>query len=83
MLKKNESRALRGLILFFLSFFLLLSGCGPFSGAIAETPTASSIAEDSAGPAADIPAYSGEPYAIINDNIPLFSDSDLVSVPEP
>ena len=45
------------------------------SGAIAETPTASSIAEDSAGPAADIPAYSGEPYAIINDNIPLFSDS--------
>ena len=78
MLKKNESRALCGLILFFLSFFLLFSGCGPFSGAIAETPTASSIAEDSAGPAADIPAYSEEPYAIINDNIPLFSDSDLV-----
>ena len=25
----------------------------------------------------DIPAYSGEPYAAINNNVPFFSDSDL------
>ena len=28
---------------------------------------------------ADVPAYSGQPYAIINDNQPLFDQSDLVT----
>ena len=26
---------------------------------------------------ADVPAYSGSPYAVVNNNIPLFEESDL------
>ena len=28
---------------------------------------------------ADIPTYSGEPYVAINDNVPLFTDSELTT----
>ena len=29
---------------------------------------------------ASVPAYSGQPYAIVNDNKPYFTDADLTAV---
>ena len=34
----------------------------------------------SAGTLASVPAYSGQPYAIVNDNKPYFTDADLTAV---
>ena len=45
-----------------------------------EAPTATPTAKPTATiTLADIPAYSGEPYVAINDNVPLFTDSELTT----
>ena len=42
-----------------------------------ETETTVPETEQAAGTETDIPAYAGEPYAVLNDNIPLFSEEQL------
>lgn len=45
-----------------------------------EAPTATPTAEPTTAiTLADIPAYSGDPYVAINDNVPLFTDSELTT----
>lgn len=45
-----------------------------------EAPTATPTVEPTATiTLADIPAYSGAPYVVINDNVPLFTDSELTT----
>ena len=52
---------------------LLLSGCG---GAETQNP-ARANAVSAAASLADIPAFSGQPYVVLHDNKPDFSESDF------
>ncbi len=64
-----------------LILLILWSACACTGG---RTPSGS-FRRDRSGKAApaesirDIPDYAGEPYAVLNDNIPEFTDADLVS----
>lgn len=55
----------------FTLFCLLFSGCGTLSPA--PDATASSVSLE------DIPAFSGEPYVVLNNNQPDFSEEDLTT----
>lgn len=55
----------------FTLFCLLFSGCGTLSPA--SNATASSVSLE------DIPAFSGEPYVVLNNNQPDFSEEDLTT----
>ena len=76
----------------FLTFILLVSGCsGPApggsareDGSLAARPAQIGAGYDQdSGPAGEtadlssVPAYSGEPYAVLNDNVPDFSEDDM------
>lgn len=60
-----------------LCISVAVGGCAPTS---ADQPGASTTVQETAAIDLDnIPAYDGSPYVAINDNIPLFSDSDLIT----
>lgn len=52
--------------------------CKTESPAITETETSENISE-SVFSIDEIPPYSDQPYAVVNDNVPYFSDSDLTT----
>ncbi|MDD3253352.1 MAG: DNA/RNA non-specific endonuclease [Lachnospiraceae bacterium] len=69
---------------------LALFGCGAVTGTIATTGTtrgtpveapleAVGALTETSFTADDIPAYTGEPYAVINNNIPYFADFELTT----
>lgn len=90
-MKKLTSRIAAALLA--VSMLFGLAGCsdGPVSSSeAASSSIAESVVESTPEPTeatpepiqvtlADIPAYSGEPYVAINDNVPYFSDSDLTT----
>lgn len=72
----------------FLTAVLALSGCvsvstpSPSGKSIHEVPVRNTEAVTSAEKQvslSDIPAYSGEAYTVINNNVPYFKDSDLTT----
>lgn len=57
-----------------LSLTLLFGGCSPDS--FSETPSQTSDREASYN-LESIPEYTGEPYVVINENVPFFTESDF------
>lgn len=71
-----------------LACLLLTAGCGGQKSPAAQQSAAyqnpestkgSQIAEDFDLAVADIPAYSGSPYAVIGDNVPAFAEEELTA----
>lgn len=59
---------MKKLLILLLTAALLLVGCG--QGELLPSPSIS---------LEEIPAYSGEPYVVLNNNVPEFTDRDLVT----
>lgn len=55
----------------FLLLIMVLTGCAPSSASNSSSTASVSLA--------DIPAFSGEPYVVIDDNEPNFPDEDFTS----
>lgn len=68
------------LALFVLTLSLLLGGCAqPASSASGAPSDSTSTASETAATLDDIPAFSGAPYVVLNDNQPSFTSSDLTT----
>ncbi len=74
----NKKSAINRLIMPLLILLLLLSGCSGINNtaasSVSQTNSVSSVASIS-----DIPAYNGQNFIIINNNIPDFSDNELIT----
>lgn len=74
----NKKSVINRLIMLLLILLLLLSGCSGISDAaassVSQLNSISSVASIS-----DIPAYNGQNFIIINNNIPDFSDNELTT----
>ena len=63
-----------------------VSACGsvpqqePAAVVSTEAHVADRVSAESGFSLSSVPAYSGQPYAVINDNTPYFSDADLTTV---
>lgn len=91
--KKEEARKRKKRLIFactgVFAFFVIITGIGAWgednAGSMTEKPAQTEVAEKSEAlkkinPAVDlgsIPAYSGSPFTVINDNIPYFTEADL------
>lgn len=68
------------LALLVLTLSLLLGGCAqPASSASGASSGSTSTASETAATLDDIPAFSGEPYVVLNDNQPSFTSSELTT----
>ncbi len=68
------------LALFVLTLSLLLGGCAqPASSASGTSSGSTSTTSETAATLDSIPAFSGEPYVVLNDNQPSFTSSDLTT----
>ncbi len=68
------------LTLFVLTLSLLLGGCAqPASSASGAPSGSTSTASETAATLDDIPAFSGAPYVVLNDNQPSFTSSELTT----
>lgn len=68
------------LALFVLTLSLLLGGCAqPASGPSGSQSGSTSTASETAASLDNIPAFSGEPYVVIDDNQPSFTASELTT----
>lgn len=83
-MSNKKIRYLIGSILLSLSF--ILGACSQSSGSQqTEVNTELSGEKDTGSPEqssfdlSQVPAYSGEPYVVVNNNIPFFKDSDLTT----
>lgn len=74
----NKKSVINRLIMSLLILLLLLSGCSEISNtaasSVSQTNSISSVASIS-----DIPAYNGQNFIIINNNMPDFSDNELTT----
>ncbi|MDO5346038.1 MAG: DNA/RNA non-specific endonuclease [Lachnospiraceae bacterium] len=68
---KNLKKCL-GAIACFLVISMLLSGCSVISSQSGSSVTGNMVIQ-----LADIPEYAGEPYVVMNDNVPQFSEDDI------
>lgn len=81
-MKKYSSR----IILLIISICLILSACGSYDAVINDTADTTdsvqsvTIETDCEFDFDSIPEFDGEPYVIINNNIPDFSESDYATV---
>lgn len=83
-MSNKKIRYLIGSILLLLSF--ILGACSQSSGSQQTEVNTELLGEkDTGGPEqssfdlSQVPAYSGEPYVVVNNNIPFFKDSDLTT----
>ena len=68
------------LALLVLTLSLLLGGCAqPAPGPSGSQSSSTSTASETAASLDDIPAFSGEPYVVIDDNQPSFTASELTT----
>ncbi len=68
------------LALLVLTLSLLLGGCAqPAPGPSGSQSGSTSTASETAASLDDIPAFSGEPYVVIDDNQPSFTASELTT----
>ena len=67
------------LALLVLTLSLLLGGCSACAGALPAQSGSTSTASKTAASLDDIPAFSGEPYVVIDDNQPSFTASELTT----
>ena len=68
------------LALLVLTLSLLLGGCAQLApGPSGSQSGSTSTASETAASLDDIPAFSGEPYVVIDDNQPSFTASELTT----
>ena len=78
----NKYRLKKTGMILLAAVFLSLSGCSmqPADGSISQKPDVTQQTRADTGAAltaADIPEYTGDPYVVIGDNKPRFSDEEL------
>lgn len=62
-----------------LSIAIVFVGCEQFVAPLSDTVSQQHSSNDYVESVVDVPEFDGEPFIIINDNIPDFSDSDMVT----
>lgn len=71
-----KRRSIKGIGILLLTVFLL-HGCGVKEKGMAEFPAAGGRSAVESVSLSDIPEFSGEPYVVLNDNEPGFSEEDF------
>ncbi len=67
------------IIALLLSIVIVFVGCEQFAVPLSDTVSQQQSSNENAESVANVPEFSGEPYIVINDNIPDFSSSDMVT----
>lgn len=73
-------KAIAARLLALALLFTLIPGCSSLSALTSDAPSGSvsqSVSSDADFQLSDVPAYSGEAYVAVHDNIPYFSTEDL------
>lgn len=73
-------KAIAARLLALALLFTLIPGCSSLSALTSDVPSGSvsqSISSDADFQLSDVPAYSGEAYVAVHDNVPYFSTEDL------
>ena len=73
-------KAIAARLLALALLFTLIPGCSSLSALTSDVPSGSvsqSVSSDADFQLSDVPAYSGEAYVAVHDNIPYFSTEDL------
>lgn len=73
---------MKKLIFFIFTLCLFISGCSDISISIEHTDNQNQFIQNenyTTLQVEDIPSYDGKPYIVINDNIPVFSSSELTT----
>lgn len=79
--KRKHEPALRLLLLrMFLAGAVILAGCRQQAPDVAETGESGAVQETSQEIFPEIPPYSGNPFALINGNVPMFTEADFVQI---